>query len=252
MGGNISVSTNIANNVVNNMVNIMNDYAQTCSQSGTDLAGIFASCGCTLNFIGGVTVQNSAYFSTKCTQNVQAKTQLASNMQAQAIQDAQVLGSTLGFGDISVASNIVSQAINESTNIVQDFFDNCVNQFSNVAQISCTDPGTTINVTGDTTVQNVIGSMIECGQNVTSATRLKQAIKSAINQSAVVQGTDLMTLIIAVFVIIIGVMSYGGVSTFGQDALYVIVPIVLIILVIGVYYAATASANGWFPYLVPS
>jgi hypothetical protein len=250
MGGNVSVSTNVATTITNNMVSVANNYLNTCKQRGSQIQTIYANC-CTIDFEQGLNLQNADFVSTRCTQDASSKNDLITKVQASAAQSAQALAPILGFGDVSIATNITTQVVNQSESIVNDFFSTCINNSTQLSSITCANHGT-ITVGGNATFSNQITSLVDCMQKVSSIQSLRDSIKAQIDQTAVAKQSSIFSLVIAIIVVIIALVLFGGVGTYGAEALIVIVPLIVILLIFGVYYAATASTNGWYPYIVSS
>lgn len=244
-----SISKNTIQSMINDTNSIISSYENSCTATGTSTNSQVVAVGCDFGNNNKIIVQGNAFVSQQCVQNNISNNSLKSSVEQSMKQTAQAITQSFGFPSVTVSEDFISQSIKLGDQIVDYYHNTCLAQTtsSNVG-FTCVNSkfgsGNVVEVQGFTKITQT------CLQNNTSTNNIISNLTALLDQSAVATQQNTFEIVIVVFIVVILVLAYAGISLADNPLVeYGILFLVLASIISSAIYTATAKKYNNYPYV---
>jgi uncharacterized membrane protein (DUF485 family) len=162
-------------------------------------------------------------------------------------QTAEATTQAFAFPSLALSESYVNDSISLGQGIVNHYYNTCIVQAESAkAEFKCTDSkfnGAVINISSYQDITQ------KCIQDYVNNNDLVSSLQTTISQSDVAKNQSIFTIFLIIFVVLIVVLAYAGVSLAENPLVeWGIVILVVISLVSTIVYTITAKNNGNYPY----
>lgn len=243
----ISISKNEVDSLIQNTQSIISNYENICKATGNSSQAQFDANGCTFNKGTVINISSTENVSQTCISSGTTQVSMFNDVTQSMQQTAQATTQSFGFPSISSSSSYIADSVLLGQSIVNNYYNKCIGEGESAkSEFTCTNSifnGATINLTS---YQNLTQ---QCTQTYINSTNLTSKLQSNLAQSDVATQQDTFAVFGAIFIILILVFAYAGISLADNPLVeWGIAILVIISLISSVIYSITAKNNGNYPY----
>lgn len=243
----VSVSKNEVNSLIQNTQSIISNYENICTATGNTSQAQFDANGCKFGPGTVINISSSQNIDQTCISSGTTKNSMITDVTQSMLQTAQATTQSFGFPSLALSESYIQDSVLLGQSIVNNYYNSCIaDASSSKSSFTCKDStfdGAVINVSSYQDVTQ------QCTQKYINSTDLRSKLESTLSQSAVATQQNTFAIFGAIFIVLILVFAYAGVSLADNPLVeWGIVILILISLISTVVYSVTAKNNGNYPY----
>jgi hypothetical protein len=243
-----SISKNEVNSMIQNTQSIISNYENICTVSGGSSQAQFDANGCTFGKNTTIDITSTQSVNQTCISSGTTRNSMTNDVKQSMQQSAQATTQAFAFPSLSLSESYITDSITLGQSIVDNYYNSCIAEGESAKSVfTCTNSSF-----GD-------GSLIKLSsyQDITQKCLQKYVtdngsvlkLQSNLSQSDVAQNQSIFATFGIIFIILILIFAYAGVSLADNPLVeWGIVILVAISLITSVIYSATAKQNGNYPY----
>ena len=242
----VSVSKNVVNSLIQNTQSIINNYENICTSTGDAALAQFQANGCVLDndkiIIG--TRQN---INQTCIQSGETRDNMTNDVTQSMQQSAQAITQSFGFPSLALSESFISDSILLGQSIVNNYLNKCTTDgLQSGSSFNCATSTIKNSVIQIESYQDITQ---QCTQKYINSTDLVSRLENTLSQSAVAKNQNTFAVFGAIFIILILVFAYAGISLADNPLVeWGIVILVAISLISTVVYSISAKKYNNYPY----
>lgn len=244
MGANQSFAENVADQSVKVQNSVVQNYINSCGVAvNGNVSFIDKNCGGYV--VNDVNIYNDILFDQVCIQKIASNSQMNNDIEQTATLTAESLSKGIGLNEAD-SKNFLSQSVQLSNKIQQNFTNDCAAKLSLQTTFDCEGGGnfTVSNIT----IHNNVNDAVVCDQALTVQTTEYNTVKqiAALSASAKSIGPSFDAALIFFIVLAIAacfIMFYGE-----QFLIYLIIILVIVAILAVIGYIIYAKAEGKIPF----
>lgn len=246
----VSISKNTVQSMINDSNSIISTYENTCTSKGTSTVAQVNIQGCDFGDNNKIIVEGRTNVSLQCIQSNTTTSSIQSSVEQSIRQTAKAVTQSFGFPTVTDAENFISDSVILGTQIVNYYYNTCIAETtsSNVG-FTCKPPskfgnGNVIEVKAFT---DVTATCLQTNKDINA---IVSKLTTNLDNTAVAKSQGIFELFIIIFVVIIIVLAYAGISLAESPLVeYGILFLVLASIISTVVYTITARQNNNYPYV---
>jgi len=242
-----SISKNEVSSMIQNTQSIISNYENICTVSGGSSQAQFDANGCTFGKGTEINISATQNVNQTCISSGTTRNSMTNDVKQSMQQSAQATTQAFAFPSLSLSESYISDSITLGQSIVDNYYNSCLALGENSkASFKCTNSsfdGAVINLTS---YQNITQ---QCLQKYVTDNGSVLKLQSTLSQSDVAKNESIFATFGIIFIILILIFAYAGVSLADNPLVeWGIVILIAISLISSVIYSATAKQNGNYPY----
>lgn len=244
----IAISKNTINSLIQNTQSIITNYENTCQASGNTAQAQFDANNCTFGSNTKINITATQNINQTCITSETTKESMFSDVRQSMRQSAQAITQSFGFPSISDAETFISNSVKLGERIVNNYYNVCIEKASAAGSgFTCTGSkfgaGTVINI------QSYQQITQQCQLTANDTIDLRSMLEVQLSQSSLAQQQNTFAVFAAIFIVIIVVIAYAGISIADNPLVeWGIVILVAISVISSIVYTISAKKNGNYPY----
>jgi uncharacterized membrane protein (DUF485 family) len=243
----VSVSKNEVDSLIKNTQNIISNYENICTLQGNSSQAQFDANGCDFGKGTVINISSSQNINQTCISSGTTKNSIFNSVSQSMRQTAEATTQAFAFPSINLSESYISDSIDLGQGIINHYYNTCIGKAeSSKAEFKCTDSkfdGAVINISSYQDITQ------KCIQDYLNNNGLVSKLQSTISQSDVAKNQSIFTIFLIIFVVLIVVIAYAGISLAESPLVeWGIVILIAISLISTVIYTITAKNNGNYPY----
>lgn len=242
-----SISKNEVNSMIQNSQSIISNYENICTVRGGSSQAQFDANGCTFGPGTEINISATQNVNQTCISSGTTRNSMTNDVIQSMQQSAQATTQAFAFPSLSLSESYINDSILLGQNIVDNYYNSCLVQGENSkASFTCknsTFNGAVINLSSYQDITQ------KCIQDYVTNNELVLRLQSNLSQSDVAKNQSIFATFGIIFIILILIFAYAGVSLADNPLVeWGIVILIAISLITSVIYTVTAKNYGNYPY----
>lgn len=243
----ISISKNTVDSLIQNTQTIISNYENICTVKGDTSQATFDARGCKFGPGTVINIGATQNVNQTCISSVTTRNNMTNEVRQSMQQSAQAITQSFAFPSLSDSESFIRQSVELGENIVSNYYSICITEASSAqAKFTCensTFNGAVINLES---YQNLSQ---QCNQKFANNNDLTTKLASNLSQSDVAQNQSIFGTFAAIFIILILIFAYAGISLAENPLVeWGIVILVAISVISSIVYSISAEKYGNYPY----